>query len=275
MREDRPSRHLDDQSACPGRPDRERNRRAATSTNRCADDAPKCREQDDADIETSFTGRVFSPSSQSPHARQCLPRELLPRSTDLVWQWRGGVREDCGDVAPVHAASIRAGQSATESVRRSPSSNRTLMLSLHSSCKERRNVANVRPGYFGHDRCARALPDPEDGPVGLRPGRRQLMAKRPHRYTEARMYLVGGSVGMLLIVWSALAMKDLASSATTSAQTPVALIPPAAAAATPQPAVGPASSSGGSTAKPRATAKPNATAFPRPTQQPQTRSRGS
>jgi hypothetical protein len=101
------------------------------------------------------------------------------------------------------------------------------------------------------------------------------MAKRPHRYTEARMYLVGGSVGMLLIVWSALAMKDLASSATTSAQTPVALIPPAAAAATPQPAVGPASSSGGSTAKPRATAKPNATAFPRPTQQPQTRSRGS
>jgi hypothetical protein len=34
------------------------------------------------------------------------------------------------------------------------------------------------------------------------------MAKRPHRYTEARMYLVGGSVGLLLIVWSGLAMKD-------------------------------------------------------------------
>ncbi len=101
------------------------------------------------------------------------------------------------------------------------------------------------------------------------------MPKRPHRYTEARMYLLGGSVGMLLIVWSALAMKDLPSSATTSAQTSVALIPPVVPAATPQPAAGSASSSGGSTAKPPATAKPNATASPRPTQQPQTRSRGS
>src|SRR5450759_2012551 len=55
------------------------------------------------------------------------------------------------------------------------------------------------------------------------------MAKRPNRYTEARMYLVGGSVGLLLIVWSVLAMKDLARSATTSAPALVALIPPTAA----------------------------------------------
>ena len=102
------------------------------------------------------------------------------------------------------------------------------------------------------------------------------MAKRPHRYTEARLYLVGGSVGMLLIVWSALAMKDLAGSVTTSAQTPVALIPPEAQAATPQPAAASSnSSSGGSTAKPQATSRPNATAAPRPTPKPQTRSRGS
>lgn len=102
------------------------------------------------------------------------------------------------------------------------------------------------------------------------------MAKRPHRYTEARMYLVGGSVGLLLIVWSALAMKDIAGSATTGAQTPVALIPPEAQAATPQPAVGSSnSSSGGSTAKPRATARPNAPTAPRPTPKPLTRSRGS
>jgi len=102
------------------------------------------------------------------------------------------------------------------------------------------------------------------------------MAKRPHRYTEARMYLVGGSVGLLLIVWSALAMKDLAGSVTTSAQTPVALIPPEAQAATPQPAAASSNStSGSSTAKPPATAKPIVTDSPRPTQQPQTRSRGS
>jgi hypothetical protein len=33
------------------------------------------------------------------------------------------------------------------------------------------------------------------------------------------MYLAGGSIGLLLIVWSVLAMKDLAGSATMSAQT--------------------------------------------------------
>jgi hypothetical protein len=78
------------------------------------------------------------------------------------------------------------------------------------------------------------------------------------------MYLVGGSVGLLLIVWSGLAMKDRAGSATPSAQTP--LEQPAAASNN--------SSSGGSTAKPRA-ARPNATVAPRPTPKPQTRSRGS
>ena len=90
------------------------------------------------------------------------------------------------------------------------------------------------------------------------------------------MYLAGGSVGLLLIVWSILAMKDVAGSATPSAQTSVALIPPEAQAATPQPTAAVSnSSSGGSTAKPQATARPNATAAPRPTPQPQTRSRGS
>lgn len=64
------------------------------------------------------------------------------------------------------------------------------------------------------------------------------MAKRPNRYTEARMYLVGGSVGLLLIVWSVLAMKDLARSTTTSAPALVVLIPPTEApVATPLAAV--------------------------------------
>jgi hypothetical protein len=98
------------------------------------------------------------------------------------------------------------------------------------------------------------------------------MAKRPNRYTEARMYLAGGSVGLLLIVWSALAMKDIAGSAATSAQTTAALVPPVA---TSQPAVGSSNPSSGSTVKPRATARPNAPVAPRPTAKPQTRSRGS
>jgi hypothetical protein len=90
------------------------------------------------------------------------------------------------------------------------------------------------------------------------------------------MYLAGGSVGLLLIVWSVLAMKDVAGSATMSADTSVPLIAPEAQAATPQPAVASSnSSSDGSTAKPQATARPNATAAPRPTPKPQTRSRGS
>ena len=118
------------------------------------------------------------------------------------------------------------------------------------------------------------------------------------------MYLAGGSIGLLLIVWSVLAMKDHAGSAATSAQTLVALIPPTAPVVTPQPPlipptaapVGPPpplipptahdatpqpaaassnSTSGSSTAKPPATAKPIVTDSPRPTQQPQTRSRGS
>ncbi len=104
------------------------------------------------------------------------------------------------------------------------------------------------------------------------------------------MYLAGGSIGLLLIVWSVLAMKDHAGSAATSAQTLVALIPPTAPVVTPQPPLIPPtaydatpqpaaassnSTSGSSTAKPPATAKPIVTASPRPTQQPQTRSRGS
>src|SRR5437899_2776673 len=101
------------------------------------------------------------------------------------------------------------------------------------------------------------------------------MAKQRHRYAEARIYLAGGSVGLLLIVWSVLAMKDRGGSATTSAQTMVGQIPTSAPAAIPQPAAASTSSSGGSTARPRATAKPNTAASPRPTQQPQTRSRGS
>jgi hypothetical protein len=150
------------------------------------------------------------------------------------------------------------------------------MLGLQSSCKERRNVAKIRPDYRRrdrvHDRCVRRLRHPEDWPDGLRRGRWELMAKRPNRYTEARMYLVGGSVGLLLIVWSALAMKDIARSATTGAQTAAALVPPAAGQ---RPAAGSSnSSSGGSTAKPQS-ARPNATSAPRPTPKPQTRSRGS
>ena len=89
------------------------------------------------------------------------------------------------------------------------------------------------------------------------------------------MYLAGGSVGLLLIVWSVLAMKDRAGSASTSEQTQVDQVPTAAPAVTPRPAGASTPSSGGSTAKPQATAKPSATASPRPTQQPQTRSRGS
>jgi len=36
------------------------------------------------------------------------------------------------------------------------------------------------------------------------------MAARKSRYTEARLYAVAGSVGLLLIVWSVLANQDSA-----------------------------------------------------------------
>jgi hypothetical protein len=92
------------------------------------------------------------------------------------------------------------------------------------------------------------------------------MANRRSRYNEARLYMAGGSVGLLLIVWSVLAMKDRVPGTTADASTPQ----PTAAATS-----APASSSSGTIKAPQATTKPRAIARPAPTARPQTRSSGS
>jgi hypothetical protein len=85
------------------------------------------------------------------------------------------------------------------------------------------------------------------------------MANRRNRYNEARLYMAGGSVGLLLIIWSVLAMKDSVPGT-------------AADASTPQPT---AAASSGSIKAPQATTKPRAIAAPAPIARPQTRSSGS
>ena len=85
------------------------------------------------------------------------------------------------------------------------------------------------------------------------------MANRRSRYNEARLYMAGGSVGLLLIVWSVLAMKDRVPAGTADASTPQST----------------ASASSGSIKAPQATTKPRAAAAPAPAARPQTRSSGS
>lgn len=113
------------------------------------------------------------------------------------------------------------------------------------------------------------------------------MARRPNRYTEARLYLAGGSVGLMLILWSAFAAKDqfgspeTTESSTSDAQvavvTTLAAQPTPAAIATTSVAATAAPAAADETAVVEATAAPTPapTAAPTASPQVQTRSKGS
>jgi hypothetical protein len=96
------------------------------------------------------------------------------------------------------------------------------------------------------------------------------MAKRPNRYLEARMYMAGGSVGLLLILWSVFAIKDRSFLSQNASATDGQV--EAAATAVPAATAAPASSSSSSRSS-STTAR--ATTVPTATPQPQTRSKAS
>lgn len=106
------------------------------------------------------------------------------------------------------------------------------------------------------------------------------MAKRPNRYAEARLCLASGSVGMLLLVFSVLAVKDRAllsgnavneSVAETGSANALVLSVPTS---TPAPSARPGAVATETDATAEPTPAPTA-ATAAPTSSPQTRSGGS